>query len=238
MSGRRKVAVGIGAAIAVGIAVSAVLLILRDRQGGKTGGHSDFPELEPNPPPTETPGSIVGEVQTKEGAPVQGAVVTPFTFVSGSRRGESVETDAAGEFRLDGLRPGSYIVRAEKAGIGAAVRERVVVDPHGTHRMQDPMFLRSGASLVARCQVKKGDPVAGVTAVLFKEVPHEGGVEYPVALERGLSGSEGELKFEGLGDGNYYLKCSKKGYAIRNERFRIAGGKAPDVRIMMTAVQK
>ena len=176
MSGRSKVAAGIGAAIVIGLAASAVMLLQRNSpSNGQNGndGAGRRPEFRSNLPKTETPGAVEGEVQTRNGSPVEGASVTPFMFDSGSRRGDPVTTDAAGLFRIEQLPPGTYSLRAERDGGGTALATPVVVEPNGLNRLTSPMVLLDGAGLQVMFLDSKGKAHSGVAVVLYQKLSSE-----------------------------------------------------------------
>ncbi len=70
--------------------------------------------FRPNLTAQEYFGSIVGNVTDPSGAGVPGATVTATNVNTGITR--TVTSDAAGSYRISDLIPGSYTVKAEKAG--------------------------------------------------------------------------------------------------------------------------
>ncbi len=68
-------------------------------------------------------GNIYGKVQTKDGSALPGVTVT----LTGVGAPQSAITDPEGDFRFPNLSPGTYSIKAELAGFGAAARTGVGV---------------------------------------------------------------------------------------------------------------
>ena len=75
----------------------------------------------------ETTSAIVGSVSDPSGAALPGATVTVLNADTGSKR--AAKTDDAGRFSFPQLKPGSYAVKVEAEGFGAANQSKRVRRP-------------------------------------------------------------------------------------------------------------
>lgn len=234
-------AVGIGAAVAIAVAACfAIWATRRDpsRSGGDGGSRTTSAVGSGSGiPASETPGAVEGEVQLPDGTRVDGAEIEPFTYDTEPRRGTAVRSDAAGGFRIEGLPPGMYALRARLEGKGSATMTGVNVAPHGTAKLPRPLVLRPGAEWILHVLGSSEKPLEGADAQLQLKVAHSGGLDYPVLLARATTDASGAASFDGLEDGEYHVELRRDGYAIRHEHFRIDGGRIPGhvLRIRMTA---
>lgn len=80
------------------------------------------------PPLFATSGTIEGTVKDEGGLPLVGAVVSLFATVAPAKVFVA-ESDAAGRFKISGLEPGEYWLRASRHGFQPAPRSRVKVEP-------------------------------------------------------------------------------------------------------------
>jgi hypothetical protein len=72
----------------------------------------------------ETTGNIQGTVKDPSGAVVPGATVT----ITGSQRSYNATTNEGGEYNVNQLPPGRYVVTATATGFGSVKREDVPVE--------------------------------------------------------------------------------------------------------------
>src|SRR5437868_1869509 len=76
--------------------------------------------------PAQTPGSIEGTVSAAGDRPISDATVVIIGTTRGAR------TDDAGKFRITGVSPGAYQVRAQRIGFASATQTASVVAGQAT----------------------------------------------------------------------------------------------------------
>jgi protocatechuate 3,4-dioxygenase beta subunit len=174
------------------------------------------------------PGGAAGLVVDQTGKPLAGARVrlltADFDPDNGSPSVYSATSDSAGQFSVDGLKPGLYLVMAERAGfvqaMSAASPVGMVLLPlkPGQHLTDYKVVLTARALLVGRVVDEYGDPVQGVN-IQTEPVPPaqpQGGM---FGRRNDMTDDRGEFRII-TAPGKYYLKA-----AVFNQR---AG--APEIR--------
>ncbi|HVT44399.1 MAG TPA: carboxypeptidase regulatory-like domain-containing protein [Thermoanaerobaculia bacterium] len=119
-----------------------------------------------------TTGNIFGVVQTRDGAPIPGATAT----LTGPGAMQTFVTDAQGRFRFLNLSPGTYSVRAELAGLGAAVRSGIAVSIGRSADVSMQLTPAIGQAITVTAEaplldVRKTGTGATVTQLELEEVP-------------------------------------------------------------------
>jgi hypothetical protein len=150
------------------------------------------------------PGTIAGHVDAEVAdgsvAPLAQAVVTvEGTSLTGY-------TNAAGDFALTSVPPGSYLVRVFKAGYSEAVAPVLDLQGGETRTLPEPFELtlsRGGLDGSVALADKPGD-ASGVV------------VEVAGTTRATVTGSDGSYAFDGLLEGTYALSAHKDGYAPRD----------------------
>jgi protocatechuate 3,4-dioxygenase beta subunit len=159
-------------------------------------------------------GVISGTViDSTSGEPVKRAVVTA-TWQGTPRSWATVRTDSSGRFVFEGLPPGKYDLRANKAGLGTAVygannlRELGDMIALGAGEARTDLklrFLRS-AVISGRVLDRDGDPVPDVQVELLRSGRNLG--ERILVNYRGTSTNDrGEYKMPSIDPGEYYVVC-------------------------------
>jgi protocatechuate 3,4-dioxygenase beta subunit len=155
---------------------------------------------------------IAGRVVDSTGAPVSDATVSAGEDMQ-------VTTDDAGEFRFDGLAPGTYELDASADGFataGPAAMRRVEVTFSDGQSVDDlRLVLRRPATLTGRV-VAAGDPVSGARLGLYYLFA-EGldGRLQPYALD-GIaeSADDGSFTLDSIAPGRFHVLVEADGHAL------------------------
>lgn len=145
-------------------------------------------------------GEITGRVVTADGQPASEATVTAYAVGSNKDESQEAECDNDGNFKLTGLRPGSYIISASLPGY---------VSFNGTsgselHRIGENVTLTlvKGGVITGRVTDADGEPMEGARVDLsviegaFSGIPDYLG-------ELGLTDDRGIYRIYGLPPGKY-----------------------------------
>jgi protocatechuate 3,4-dioxygenase beta subunit len=162
-------------------------------------------------------------VDASSGDPVRKAVVTA-TWQGTPRAWATTRTDGSGRFTIEGLPPGSYDLRAGKAGLGTAIYganslrelgDLITLGDGETRADLNLRFLRS-ASVSGRVLGPDGDPVSGIRVNLLRASRSLG--DLVLMNYRGaMTDDRGEYKIASVDQGEYYLHCAP-------QQFRMGGG--------------
>ncbi len=160
-------------------------------------------------------GVIAGRVvDAASGDPVRKAIVT-VTWQGTPRAWATTQTDGSGQFRVEGLPPGKYDLRANKQGLGSAiygansVRELgdlITLGDGETRGDLQLKFLRS-ASISGRVVEPDGDPVPSVSVSLMRSTRNLG-ERVLVNYQQTNTNDRGEYRFTPVDPGEYYLRCN------------------------------
>src|SRR6202047_4417274 len=117
-------------------------------------------------------GNIFGHVQAKDGTPLPGVTVT----LSGGGAPQTFITDATGAFRFLNLAPGSYQLKADLGGYGAATRQGIVVNIGSNADVTMNLNPSVAESITVTAEaplldVRKAGTGATVTKVELEKVP-------------------------------------------------------------------
>jgi hypothetical protein len=147
----------------------------------------------------EPAGSVSGEVVSRgSGAPVAGARVQARLLEGWSLgRSRAVESDGAGQFRLESLSAGDFVVEA-RADRGAGRSAPLRVMPGQAHR-EVVVELADGLSVLGQVVDASGRPTGGVHLTAWS---HDG--QAPVEAS---SAADGRFRIDGLLPGSYELRA-------------------------------
>jgi len=150
---------------------------------------------------------ISGRVSAPDGAPVSTARIESWLAGEEPERNESVRpcrrgsgsatTDAEGRFRLDGLPPGWWSLRATAGGHRGETRERLHVLA-GESREDVEIVLTSGATVSGRVLTSAGEPAAGARVSALSE---KGAVET-------VAGGDGAYRLAGVETGEHTVEAT------------------------------
>ncbi len=152
-------------------------------------------------------GIIAGMVRMPDG----GAAVGAEIFVSVNRPGTgqydrfTAQSDAGGQFRIEGLRPGRYVVEALYEGLGSSKPE--VLNLKAAQQKEDmQLSLHKPVSLSGTVVDENGDPVgnAQVAQVWIHSKQRYAKLE---------TSGDGRFEFTGLGPGPHMVRARKEGFA-------------------------
>ena len=163
-------------------------------------------------------GAITGVVRAAaDGAVLRGAEVVLTGGALPANRARHAYTDTAGRYRIDGLAPGQYTVRAAKTGYAVAAYGQpratgpgapVDVAAGETAGGIDVALLRQ-AVIVVRVLDPSGDPVPGFRVVAHR-VEYDAGERRLEALPASSFHStddRGEIRVSGLAPGEYCVSA-------------------------------
>ncbi len=143
------------------------------------------------------------------------AVVDAFYRASGSTRMAEVMADAAGKYRVRGLKPGRYAVRAggpSLLGLGSSGFARskpVAADVNeGSSTSGVDFQLDPGGTVVGTVTAKGGGPIAGATMFFL---PLAGREKIPFGETFSTTG--GSYRCDGLTEGQYTVVAKASGFA-------------------------
>ncbi len=117
--------------------------------------------------------------------------------------------DAAEEsLEIEGVPPGTYLLRVVGEGYGPATRGGIEVEAGSLARVPE-IVLRRGTGLAGLVQDRDGDPLAGAWITC---APAQG-EDALSGLRATWSESDGSFRFEGLGNGNWVVRGEYPGLA-------------------------
>jgi hypothetical protein len=153
-------------------------------------------------------------VDATKNEPVRKAIVT-LTWQGTPRSWATSQTDSSGEFRFEGLPPGTYELRAAKANAGTSIYgafsahelgELISLEDGETRAGVKLRFLR-WATISGRVLNSDGDPASGVVVTLL--VPgRDAGARVLNKYRRAETDDRGEYRVDGVAPGRYYLHAS------------------------------
>jgi protocatechuate 3,4-dioxygenase beta subunit len=130
---------------------------------------------------------------------------------AGVGRPSSTTTDINGEFRLDNLAPGRYIVRASHNGYvargGAGLASKMLSLAPGQHVDSVVLSLTPGGAINGHIADEQGRVLAGVSVELMQYSYTEGKSEFNTVAKVSANAA-GEYWMVGLAPGTYYLRAS------------------------------
>jgi Carboxypeptidase regulatory-like domain len=163
--------------------------------------------------------TVEGTVSDRGGEPVPGALVQLGRV--GAR------SDAAGRFRVEGVKPGAQLAEVDHRDFNRLTR-RLEVAPEGTTA---DFVLTGGWPVAGRAVDEQGLPVAGAQLDLQQLDRLES------RAYRAGSGEDGRFRFGRVAEGRYTLSATREGYAAE-ERFdalAVAGAAVEDVEVVLHA---
>jgi hypothetical protein len=153
------------------------------------------PPLLPIDPPG--PGTLVGVVRSTRGDPVLDTEVK-ITPLDGKSPATTTRPDAQGFVRVDGLGPGRYLLDASHPGF--APRSFRFEVPEGKGAGPFDIVLVEGGALRVRVVGPYGAPLAEQDVRISQE--------YGAAVRGGATDARGEILFEHLPAGQYWVRRS------------------------------
>ncbi len=152
-------------------------------------------------------------IDASSGDPVRKAVVTVM-WQGTPRAWATTRTDGSGRFVFEGLPPGKYDLRANKAGLGTAIYgansarelgDLITLGDGETRGDLKLRFLRL-SSISGRVTDHEGDPIQATEVMLLRSGRNLG--ERILLNYRGTNTNDrGEYKISGIDPGEYYLMC-------------------------------
>lgn len=175
-------------------------------------------------------GAIAGRITDANGVGVAEASVAACVF-DGVPREAGTRTDAAGAFEILSLPPGIYALRASRAGIGAAVRDRVIVECDRTTDVRS-VALRAGTTMELRFKsCGRGDaescdlhPVPGTRVTFFSVHARADRVSFRLLAGEARGDARGRVVSDPLPDGRYEFTAEADGCAGTNGSFEVQDG--------------
>lgn len=169
-----------------------------------------------HPPPGQAPaGSLAGRVVARENnQPLAGAKITLTRSVT--KDAYTAETNAKGEFRLDGLPPGNYVVEADAEGrTGVRLNVLQTVEAGKTLTLKTPLKLeveRTYSVIRGAVFNERGLTMPGVTVVAERLSSSDPGLK-PGKVGATVTNGAGEFAFRFPGaDAVYRLTAQARGY--------------------------
>lgn len=155
-------------------------------------------------------GSISGRVtDSVTGQPLDGATISllQFRFQSGTRQRLEADSQADGSFRIDGVPPGSYALRAKRDGyVPSRLNGRVgMIELSAGQSMVDAnVQLVPDATITGKLLDDAGKPVAGATIEAIEQTSQRG---HTVAVRKALLETDrnGAFAVKELPPGDYFL---------------------------------
>ncbi|MHC4974844.1 MAG: carboxypeptidase regulatory-like domain-containing protein [Planctomycetota bacterium] len=169
-------------------------------------------------------GTVVGRVTDSKGAPLADARVLLTTNDTTGHRGRAdVRTDAAGEYRADGVRPGtlnSAAIEHPRCGMQVSSRGQIVLPTQ---------LVKAGQELRYDIRLKPGVPVRGRTVMADGGAPVAGARVALLRMNEGwrglteiayaASGEDGRFEFPHATKGTYALEAAADGAGRRAVRY-------------------
>jgi len=170
-------------------------------------------------------GTVIEEGTRKPlaGARVSAYASTGFGGFARRRAERAARTDPRGRFRLSGLSPARYAVQAASEGYLSA--QIGGVNASGQSGPAVNVALRKAASIAGKVTDEKGQPVAGATVRITREMGMRrmlrGAVSNPGSMLGGagvLTAADGSFRMRGLEpERNLSLEASRSGYATAHK---------------------
>ncbi len=168
--------------------------------------------------------SVAGSTVDPDGQPVPGALVLVLpsdpVHAGGEERPQQARSDESGRFRIEGIRPGSFEIRATAAGRQEA--RLAGLEAEAGRDLQDvEVVLAPGAVLSGRVLSPAGQPVPGAEVSLLPE-----GATAPSLLSAAaaLSDEEGRYRLEGLSPGTHAVRAGHEEYRPALRRLEVRAG--------------
>jgi len=156
-------------------------------------------------------GSVVaGRVLGPDGRPAIGARVGLVKDDPEPMRLDGVVTDGDGNYRLEGLVPGTFSVEATHDDFVRTVKE--IAARAGTNKLD--LQFEGGQEVAGSVTDAAGTPLAGVLLSLDAPGRGWGGPE-------AHSSADGGFKFLGVGDGDYSLRATREGFAPLDQEVKV-----------------
>lgn len=181
-------------------------------------------------PPGQSPErmQITGRVVNISGDPVEDALVTSRYVAERPGSGEAERrstaqamSDDEGEFLLDGLDAGHYMVTATRSGYAPA---RVEMVEAGAEDLE--LQLSNGASLTGQVtDGETGEPLAGFSVLVLLRVSELGRETYQTTT---VFDPDGRYEIVGLAPGDYDVIATARDFAPSQERRISIDDPAPD----------
>jgi protocatechuate 3,4-dioxygenase beta subunit len=168
------------------------------------------------------PGGVAGVVVDQSGKPLSGVHLRLVTGDFGSNNGVDAVygaiSDAAGRFSAEGMKPGLYLVIAERAGFiqtaaGTSPMPLATLPLKPGQRVADYRITMTARALIAgRVMDEYGDPVAGVS-VQTEPVPPDRPHVNLFGSSNAATDDRGEFRLI-TAPGKYYLKANQEGRRV------------------------
>ncbi len=146
--------------------------------------------------------------------PIAGATVRLRGIRSAAGQSTSASTNAEGQFSVEGLTPGEYLVSASRSGyvnasgIGTSLARQMVVVGAGERLDNVRIRLAPGAIISGRITDGAGKPLRGVAVQAMKRSYRQGHSELE-DISSVSTNDAGEYRIVDLTRGEYYLRASQ-----------------------------
>lgn len=170
------------------------------------------------------PGHSVRGRVTRRGAPVEGASIS-FTPKDRSLPSGSTRSDRAGNFEVDGLQEGDYLVRAFDL--------RTMGSWSGEHRVGDPGALdidMRGSRIEGRViHSTTGEAIADATVTLESSNPDQRVMSMP-----GRSDAAGNFVLDNINPGDYRLRVARSGFGQEVRELSVSDSPVADLEFRLS----
>jgi|GEM_PF-2142648 len=164
--------------------------------------------------------TIAGKIQGPDAMPVPGATVRAYRVRAKKHSSQgTTESDGQGQFTIDDLAEGMYVVRVTCDGFSAGARQRIRA---GDTQVVIKLQVQGAAAGVIRDE-KSGSPVSSFTVNLFKFRP--GKPNYKTGITEEFQNPDGIFELKNLDPDNYMLEVTAKNYAkCTSAKFTVVRG--------------
>lgn len=225
-----------GAVIAIFIALSLKNEMPTDEAGGvkdKTVRNINDNKILPNithkPPEDKDLGEITGMVVDSNNVPVTEALVQCFYFDSGVARDGNSSWTKEGHFKIKGLVPAVYSVRASKQGYGSKQMDQIDITKLTKHNLQKPIVLQQTQGLEIIVTTGEGLQIQAAKITVFARVQTGSVQMFYKKIREETTDISGKILLKDLSDGGYDFSVSKEGYSTVHESIVIRDGKVANL---------
>lgn len=181
------------------------------------------------PPVDSNFGEISGIVVDANNVPITEALVQSFYFENGVARDGNSAWTKDGHFKIKGLVPAKYSVRASKQGYGSKQVDQVDITNVVKHDLQKPIVLQKTQGLEIIVTTGEGLQIQGAKVTVFARVQTGTTQNFFKKIKEELTDVSGKILLNDLSDGGYDFSVSKDGYSTVHESVIIRDGKVANL---------